>query len=554
MNENLHRKKSWRGSALLIVVIVVIVVLYLGYRAYESKHNATAVREETLERAIPAVTVLYPQELEANQTIDLPGNFVAWHQAPIYARISGYVDMWYSDYGAKVKKGDLLAELNTPMVNAEYRMAEAEVKAKEAEYKLAVVTKGRWVNLGDTKAVSTQSVSVKTANERVKNAELNRAKQELKNIEAKRSFRHILAPFDGVVIERNVNVGDYVNETGSLSLKGEEQANMFTVADTSKMRLFVSVPESFGPFLKPGLTADVTVPQFPKRHFTANFLTVAGGFDVSTRTAVTEFIIENEDGVLWPGSYASVRITAPVERGAVSIPTTSLVFEEEGATAAIVTADNRIHFKPIEVRRIRARTLEVAGISTTDRLVDNPSAALLEGDEVRIIDKPAKGYIKSPYETTDSDLPTQKTASKTSSPETGAQPPQEAAGKQDTDNRTLPYKVGPYQFDVALKPNKPVVGKNILVIYLRDQQGRPIQNAAIEAVAKITTEDSQKPTEIPAEVREVKPGIYGGSLDLPKAGDWSLTLWFETAGTPKQKAVLDMTSGRHGELAMRDNP
>ncbi|KFI23005.1 efflux RND transporter periplasmic adaptor subunit [Nitrosococcus oceani] len=553
MNENLHRKKSWRGSALLIVVIVVVVGLYLGYRAYESKHNATAIREETLERAIPAVTVLYPRELEANRSIDLPGNFVAWHQAPIYARVSGYVDMWYSDYGAKVKKGDLLAELNTPMINAEYRMAQAQVVAKEAEYKLAVVTKGRWVNLGDTKAVSTQSVSVKTANERVKNAELNKAKQELKNIEAKRSFRHIIAPFDGVVIERNVNVGDYVNETGSLSLKGAEEANMFTVADTSKMRLFVSVPESFGPFLKPGLTAEVTVPQFPKRRFTAHFLTVAGGFDVSTRTAVTEFVIENEDGVLWPGSYASVHITAPVERGAVSIPTTSLVFEEEGATAALVTADNRIHFKPIEVRRIRARTLEVAGISTTDRIVDNPSAALLEGDQVRIIDKPAKGYIKSPYEATESDLPAQKTTSKTPS-ESGAQPPQEAAGKKHTDNnRTLPYRAGPYQFDVTLEPKKPVVGKNILVIYLRDQQGQPIRNAEVDAVAKISAEGSQSAREIPAKVREVKPGIYGGSLDLPRAGDWSLTLWFEAADTPKQKAVLNMATG-HGELAMRDNP
>jgi RND family efflux transporter MFP subunit len=276
MNKKFNRGSFLRRSALWLIVIVIIG-LYLGYRAYQNKQNATAMREETLERAVPTVTVVSPKEAEANQTIDLPGNFVAWHQAPIYARVPGYVEAWYTDYGAEVKKGDLLAKLSTPILDAEYRMALAEVKAKEAEYQLAVVTKNRYVGLGNTKAVSMQSVSVQKANEKVKNAELKKAQQELQNIQSRRHFKHIIAPFDGVVIARNVNIGDYVNETGSLSLKGEDKANIFTVADTTKMRLFVSVPESFGPYLQPGLKADVTVPQLPGRHFTGVYKTSAKG-------------------------------------------------------------------------------------------------------------------------------------------------------------------------------------------------------------------------------------------------------------------------------------
>jgi multidrug efflux pump subunit AcrA (membrane-fusion protein) len=164
------------------------------------------------------------------------------------------------------------------------------------------------------------------------------------------------------------------------------------VAEVTKLRLFVSVPEAFGPFLQPGLTADVTVPQFPNRHFTGNFLTVARGFDVSTRTAITVFEIDNEDGALWPGSYATVRLTAPVDRKVLTIPTTSMVFQEHGAQIALVSEDNHVHFKPIAVSRVLDNAMEITeGISATDRIINNPSAALLEGDQVIII-TPAPGY------------------------------------------------------------------------------------------------------------------------------------------------------------------
>jgi RND family efflux transporter MFP subunit len=200
-----------------------------------------------------------------------------------------------------------------------------------------------------------------------------------------------VAPYDGVVTVRNINVGDYVNKEGTISTPGSI-SNLFTVADVSMMRLFVNVPESFGPFLQPGLTAVVTVPQLPDRHFTGKFLTVAKGFDVNTRTAVTVFTIDNEDRALWPGSYGKVVLTAPVDRKVFRIPSTALVFQEHGSQVALVTEDDRVHLQNITVSRLLDNAVEVSeGISPSDRIINNPSAALLEGDKVRVV-TPAPGY------------------------------------------------------------------------------------------------------------------------------------------------------------------
>jgi hypothetical protein len=293
---------------------------------------------------------------------------------------------------------------------------------------------------------------------------------------------------------------------------------------------------------------------------------------VDTRTAVTEFVIDNKDGVLWPGSFGMVHITAPVDQGKLVVPITTMVFQEEGTSLAVLTEDNHVYFKPIEIEHFHAKTLQVSGISKTDRIIDNPSAALLEGTKVRVIDDPAEGYIKSPYKTTKTGPPAQEAASKTPPPlETGAQPQDatskesadkkapelneqslEAASKKPADNEALPYKIGPYRFDVALQPKKPVVGKNIVVIYLQNQQGQPIQGADIKAIAEMPAMGSMSAMQVPAKIREVKPGVYGGLLKLPMEGSWPLTLRFKAADAPEQKVVLDMATGRSG-LAVRNN-
>lgn len=382
--------KTLRGRGLVISAIL-LCILYLGYRINEHNSGAAALREETLAGAVPTVAIIYPKPSPLTETITLPGNIQGWFEAPIYAQVSGYVEMWYTDYGAQVKKGDILAKINAPALDAQYQQAKADLAAERALYGLAELTAKRYLALRKKRSVSAQAISVKVAEAKAQAARVNAAKQNVRNFEALIRFKTIVAPYDGVVIVRNINVGDYVNKEGTINVPGAI-SNLFTVANVSKMRLFVSVPESFGAFLKPGLTAEVTVPQLPNRHFTAKFLTVAGGFDVSTRTAVTEFQLDNEDRALWPGSYAKVRLTAPVNRGYLTIPTSAMVFQENGTEVAMVTDDDHVHFKSITVGKFLDATVEVTeGITTTDRIVKNPSAALLENDMVRIV-TPAPGY------------------------------------------------------------------------------------------------------------------------------------------------------------------
>ena len=338
---------SLRGKGLMILAIVFCVV-YFGYRYYVSRIDAAVLQETTLDHSIQKVSVTTPKQLPPSESITLPGNIQAWYEAQIYAQVTGYVKMWYKDYGALVKKGDVLADINAPALDAQYAQAKADLETERAKNVLAELTAKRYVAMRQLHAVSEQAISVQVQDAKAQAARVNAAEQNVKNFEALIRFKTIVAPFDGVVIARNINVGNYVNKEAS-SGEGSSGAirDLFTVADVSRLRLFVSVPEAFGPFLQPGLTADVTVPQLPNRHFTGKFLTVARGFDVSTRTAITVFEIDNEDGALWPGSYATVRCTAPVERNVLTIPTTSLVFQEHGAQIALVDGDDRVHFKPI---------------------------------------------------------------------------------------------------------------------------------------------------------------------------------------------------------------
>jgi len=379
------------GGTLFLICIIIGCIAILMYRFNEGQQEAVALQKGASERAITPVALTSVKQSEPIDSITLPGTIEGWYEAPIYARVEGYVKAWYKDYGNTVKKGDILAELNTPDLDAEYRQALADLESERARNSLAQLTAKRYLAMRENQALSEQAISVQLAEAQAEAAKVAAAEQKVKNIEAFIGFKKITAPFDGVVTQRNINVGDLVSKEGSISTP-KEKNNLFTVAVVDKLRLFVNVPSRFGPFLNPGLKAEVTVPQLPNRHFTFDFLTVAKGFDVNTRTAVTVFTIQNQDRALWPGSYATVRLSAPVESGMMTIPTSALVFQEHGTQVAVVTEDERVHFKPIEVTKILDNVIELtSGISENDRIINNPSAALLEGDKVRVV-TPAAGY------------------------------------------------------------------------------------------------------------------------------------------------------------------
>ncbi len=384
-------KKSSQKS--IVILGVVLGVVYMGYRVIESRDHMDSLTEQATENNMPSVAIVQATSLPAKETIQLPGTIQAWFQAPIYAQVSGYVKMWHKDWGARVKKGDILAEINAPALDAQYRQAKADLASEVALNELAILTADRWIALRKNQAVSEQAISVKVAEAKAQQAKVNAAMQNVRNFEALIGFKTIVAPYDGVVINRAINVGDFINKEGTIATPQGEVRNLFTVADITRLRLFVSVPERYGALMHDGLKANLTVPQFPNRHFEAEFLTTARGFDVSTRTVVTQFVIENEEKDLWPGSYASVNLTVDVENMHLSIPSSSLVFDEMGTRVAIVDDNNQVRFKTIKITRILDAFVELSeGVTTEDRIINNPSAAILEGDKVTIV-APAPGYV-----------------------------------------------------------------------------------------------------------------------------------------------------------------
>src|SRR5881296_1360730 len=225
-----------RGRGIVIAAII-LSVLYVGYRIYESTLNAAVLRKETLEGAVPTVAITYAKPVEANDTITLPGNIQAWFEAPIYAQVSGYVKMWYKDYGAQVKRGETLAEINAPALDAQYAQAKADLESERAKNALAELTARRFVAMRTNHAVSEQSISVKVAEAKAQAAKVNAAEQNVRNFEALIRFKAIVAPYDGVVTVRNINAGDYVNKEGTISSSGGSSmiSNLFTVADVSML-------------------------------------------------------------------------------------------------------------------------------------------------------------------------------------------------------------------------------------------------------------------------------------------------------------------------------
>jgi RND family efflux transporter MFP subunit len=375
----------------LAAFAVAACALYLVYQGYQRSMAAKRLAEETLGGSSLNVAITFARPGPTSETIVLPGNIDAWYRAPIYAQVSGYVKMWYKDYGAIVNKGDILAEINAPIIDAQYAQAKASLESQRAKYNLAVVTANRYLALRKSHAVSEQSISVQEASQKSELAEFQASQHNVDNFIAQERFKTIVAPFEGVVIARNINVGDYINKEGNISDQ-RATTELFAVADIHKMRLFISVPETFAQVLKPGLEAEVTVPQYPNRRFVAKFLTTANGFDPLTRTAITEFTIDNEKGDLWPGSYGAVSVSVPLNPNTLIIPTSALVFQEAGTEVAIVDQEGKVHFSSIKVGRIMDGFVEVVGgVTKFDRIIQSPSAALLEGDHVNIV-IPAPGY------------------------------------------------------------------------------------------------------------------------------------------------------------------
>jgi len=378
----------------IIAAAVAAAIAVTGIVIREIK--AHEVASWTYAEAIPTVSVVLPQpEAHASQLI-LPGNVEAWYAAPIYARVSGYVKRWYFDYGAHVKKGQVLAVIETPDLDAQFAAAKATLNAArarvnvfKANMQFAQTTYARWRD-SPQGVVSEQERESKKADYESAVARYDAAIADVRSdegavdrLQALERFRDITAPFDGVVTARNTDIGDLIT-AGSGGGAGDAP-QLFKMADVHRMRVFVQVPQAMSGSIQPGMTADLDLPQYPDRTFKAVVATTAQAINPTARTLLVELHATNPNGLLQPGTYAEVHFNLPPNPHVLTIPTTALVFRESDLQVAVVGRDGRVELRQITLGRDLGNDVRVLrGLSPSDRVINNPPDSLVNGEVVRM--------------------------------------------------------------------------------------------------------------------------------------------------------------------------
>lgn len=370
----LARKVFWR---LTFLAVGAIAIAFVGISSRE-REESDLVRL-TSEEATPTVELVSPARGTSAQHLVLPGNVQAWYSAPIYARVSGYVKMWYKDIGAKVKTGDVLAEIDTPDLDQQFQEAKGELAKAKANAALAELTAKRWEAMRSTNAVSQQTADEKVGEYNASKAEVAAAMANVARLAALEGFKKIVAPFDGIVTARKIDVGALVNSTpGNLP-------DLFDVADVHEMRIYVDVPQAVSAQVRVGMVARLKLPQFPDRDLQATVATTSDAISQHSRSLLVELRRDNKDGLLQPGAFVEVDFSLPPDPHALRIPASALIFRGAGPEVATVTSRGKAVLKPVVVGRDLGTQIEIkSGLSPEDRLVRSPSDSIADGQSVRI--------------------------------------------------------------------------------------------------------------------------------------------------------------------------
>jgi len=358
------------------VFLAIAVAAYgMGTRAAQNSrlHNLT----EAL--AVPTVAVVAPTRAENHDGLDLPGRLEAFISAPIYARVPGYLKSWKYDIGAKVKAGDVLAEIDTPDLDQQLMQARADVNVSQANAKLAQISAQRWQSLAGTDAVAKQDVDTRNFTLNANMAQVKAAQANLDRLVAEEGFKRLTAPFDGIVTARDTDIGALINvgATGG--------AQLFVVSETNKLRVYVNVPQNYVPSVPPGTQATLTVPEHPGKTYSGTVEASAQAVNPSTGTTLMQIIVDNSAGEMMPGDYASIHLQTLGARDVLSVPSSALIFDAKGLTVATVRADNRVVLKPVSIERDLGAIVELAsGLAPNDRVIENPPDGIGNGAEVRL--------------------------------------------------------------------------------------------------------------------------------------------------------------------------
>jgi RND family efflux transporter MFP subunit len=379
-------RRSWLSLA--IVLIVVGAILATGIRSRVKAR--TKLTTETAKVALTAVSVVSPKQTAHAQEIILPGNVQPFITSPIYARTNGYLKKWYFDIGAHVKQGQLLAVIETPEVDQQLQQARSNLLTAKANLDLAAITKSRYQGLLKTNAVSQQDVDNAVGTYNANQAIVEADQAAVDQYTALVSFERVYAPFDGVITARNTDIGDLINSGSNANVK----TDLFHIAQPGTLRVYVNVPEEYSRGMKVGMTADLSLAEFPDRKFPGKVVRTAEAINVTTRTLLIEIDVNNPSGTLLTGSYAEVHLAVPTQASTFLIPVNTLIFRSEGLRVGVVK-DGKVVLTAVTPGHDFGNEIEiVSGLKSDDQIIINPPDSIVHGQPVQIVQATLPGDIK----------------------------------------------------------------------------------------------------------------------------------------------------------------
>jgi len=375
-----HTPSRKRLMLLGIGGLSLAALLVASGLAARTRHER-AVVAWTETAAVPQVLVFQPQHNVLGDTLRLPAHLEAWSKAPIHARVSGYLKDWTQDIGTHVAAGQVLAHIDSPDLDQQVAQARARMTQQQANARLAQTTAERWQNLLASHSVSRQEADEKTSNAAAAKANAEAAAADYARLSALEDYKTIRAPFAGTITARHTDIGQLIKADN------DSDPELFDLADTHKLRLYVPIPQNYASVIHPGLQAQLTVPEHPGQHFSALLLGDSTAIDPRSGTLLAQFVAANPDGALMPGDYAEATLAIPADTHGVSIPASALIFRAQGTQVAVIDGSRHVHLRSIHIGLDLGERLVIdQGLQATDQVIDNPPDALREGDLVQLAD------------------------------------------------------------------------------------------------------------------------------------------------------------------------
>jgi len=376
-------KREGKVASLLAVLLALVAAVALGFLIHSGIHGRVEAKAElhlaTEAAAVEDVSVTYPKTAAPVDEVVLPGATQPFVNSPIYARTNGYLVKWFYDIGAKVKQGDLLAIIDTPELDKQLEQAQADLASAKSNLALSTTTAERWQGLVKTRSVSQQSADQAVDNLGAMQASVNSYAANVRRLEDMVSFEKVYAPFDGVITVRNTDTGWLINAGA-----GSPSAELFQLAQTSTLRVFVAVPEVYSRAARTGATATLTLDEFPSETFGGRITRTSESIDMASRTLNTEIDVDNPAGKLLPGAYVHVHLKLPAQTRSVTVPSNTLLFRSEGLRVGVVR-NGHADLIPITIGVDYGDSVQViSGLAPLDQVIVNPSDSLIGGALVRV--------------------------------------------------------------------------------------------------------------------------------------------------------------------------